>query len=127
MDIDLRGLDGLVAEPQCDDRAINTVLKQVHRRRVSQDVWADAFSSERGACFRSGKHVLPDDVFDGIAAQSVAANGREDGIVEFAGPLFEPRFQRSDGIAAKRCTALLAALALASDMRASAEHNVGTI
>ena len=49
LQIDLGGLDRFVSEPQGDHRAIDTCLKKVHGRRVSQAVDSDPLMVQRGA------------------------------------------------------------------------------
>ena len=71
MHVDLRCLHGLVSEPQRDDCSIHAVLKQVHRRGVTQDVRAYALSIQRRARLGSRQCVFSDDVLHGIAAQAV--------------------------------------------------------
>jgi hypothetical protein len=43
MDVHLRGFDGLVAEPEGDDGAIDAVLEKLHRRTMAQHMRCDAF------------------------------------------------------------------------------------
>jgi hypothetical protein len=47
MDVDLRRLDGFVTEPEGDDRLVDAVLQQLHRRTVPKDVGTDALARER--------------------------------------------------------------------------------
>ena len=46
LEVDVRRLDGLVAEPKRDGGAVDPAVKEVHRSRVPQDVRRDPSSSE---------------------------------------------------------------------------------
>ena len=48
--IDIGGLDGLVAEPKRDNGTVDAVLQQVHRRGVTRHVRRHTFLLQRGAC-----------------------------------------------------------------------------
>lgn len=89
VEVDLRRLHGLVTEPESDDRAVDTVLEQVHRCRVAKDVGGDPLSLERGArpprCF----DVFGDEAFDRVPAQGAAAHAGD------AGSVVRPRSSRS--------------------------------
>jgi hypothetical protein len=127
MHVDLRCLDGLMSEPQGNDGSVHAVLKEVHRGTVAQDVWAYAFSDERGARLGCRQSVFSDDVFHGVATELGASDCWEDGIVIRTGALLKPCFDCFDRVAAKRSTAPLAPLAFATDMRARSEYHVAAI
>ena len=127
MHVDLRRLYGLVSEPQRNDGSIHAVLKQFHRRAVAQNVWAYAFSNERGARLGSRQGVFSDDMFHGIATEPDASNCWEDWVVIRSCALLKPCFDCFDRVAAKRGTALLAPLAFATNMRARSEYHVAAI
>ena len=40
------GLDRFVAQPQCDNGAIDTVVEQVHGEGVSKHMWRDVFDRQ---------------------------------------------------------------------------------
>ena len=107
MHVDLRCLHGLMSEPQRDDCSIHAVLKQVHRRGVTQDVRAYALSIQRRARLGSRQCVFSDDVLHGIAAQAAASDRREARLVVIAGTFPKPCFDCFDRVAAKRRAALL--------------------
>ena len=88
------------------------------------DVRADALGVQRWARCRRGERMPADQVLERVAAQPAAAHGREQRLIVVAAPFLEPLLQQLGGVAAKRCAALLAALAVASDVRTGAQNDV---
>ncbi len=68
--------------------------------------------------------VPGDEALDGVVAQSTAAATREDMIRLLRTAVFDPGAQRASGPAVERCATLLAAFAMATHVRAGAEHAV---
>jgi hypothetical protein len=67
MDIHLRALDGLMAQPKGDYCRIKAVTQQLHRGAMAQDVRADSLAYQRRAGRRGGPDVLAHQVFERIA------------------------------------------------------------
>ena len=49
MDVDLRGFDGFVSEPERDHRLIGAMVQQFHRCAVPENMRANPFSDQRWA------------------------------------------------------------------------------
>ena len=64
-------------------------------------------------------------VLEGIAAEEVAGDGREQWLGSGAVALGEPDFEDADGQGQQGCASFLAALADGVDVRAGAERHVG--
>jgi hypothetical protein len=43
MKVNLRGIHGLVSEPQCDNRTVHAMLQSIHRGAVSEHMWRYTF------------------------------------------------------------------------------------
>ena len=125
MKVDLRGVDGLVSEPQRNNRRVDIRREQFHRRAMAKDMWRDALGFERWAVSRGGAHVLLDKVLHAVGTQACAVSVRKQDLSARRGGLLEPRLQQRCRHARERRTALLATLALAPDMCARAEGNGG--
>src|SRR5438477_3310443 len=125
MDVDLRGLYGLVPKPEGDHRLIDAVMQQLHRSAVPQDMRRDALADQGRACSRRGQAVLAHQMLQRIAAQPISPNRGEEriGIVV---PLAYPGLQQLRRVAPKRCAPLFPALADATDMRTGSQNDVAT-
>ena len=55
--VDLRGLGALVAEPERDHRSVDAGVQQPHRRRVAEHVQGDRLLAERRAAGVGDRHV----------------------------------------------------------------------
>ena len=123
MQIDLRGLHGLMPKPQRDHRTIDTSLEQLHRSRVPEYVGRDALLSQRGAPSASGFDVLAKHILNRIGTQATAMHVGEkcDGVVgrRFLEPALQGRHERLR----QRRAALFAAFADTTHMRTDAECN----
>ena len=64
MEVDLRGFDRLVAEPQCDHRTIDPRLEQRHGGDMSENMRCDALVRERRAHLGRERDVFLHDSFD---------------------------------------------------------------
>jgi hypothetical protein len=118
--VDLRGLDLLVAEPERDDRKVHPGVEQLHRRSVAQDVGRDGVQA-RGGC------VLGDEPFDRVTAKPGAGAGREERLIWFIAATFvEPVLQHFHGLLVQRGAAMLSAFAEAH-VGAAAEVHVGSV
>ena len=93
MDVDLRGLYGLVPKPEGDHRLIDAVMQQLHRSAVPQDMRRDALADQGRACSRRGEAVLAHQMLQRIAAQPISPDRGEEriGIVV---PLAYPDLQQ---------------------------------
>lgn len=126
IEIDLRGLDGFMPEPERDDGGIHPGMQQVHGRCVPQAVECDVFLLERGADFAGRGQVLFQKASDGIGAQLPAAHAGEDNAVLVSARFIEPCFEDCGNRLAQWNGALLAPLAENFDMCARAERDILT-
>ena len=98
-------------------------MQQLHRRAVTQVCGLTRLRSENRACARRRQTCLR------TICSSASRLSRSPRIVGNTGPLSsgtvaEPSLEQLDGLAAQRRATLLAAFALAADVRAGAEHYV---
>src|SRR6516162_278659 len=84
----------------------------------------DALLLQRWAYSDCCRHVLPHDLLDGIAAQSLVTITDEQGFCLVATALDKPATQHLGTVLTDWCCALLAPLAEASYVRARPSHNV---
>jgi hypothetical protein len=124
VEIHLRGLYGFVTQPQCNDRAIDTVFEEPHGCRVPQDMWAHLFALERGASCLCGPRVTSDQTFDRIAAQLGAARGWKQRVARLSLAFAQPGGHHADHLPLQRRAPLLAAFAFAAEMRTGPQHDV---
>ena len=90
MEVDLRGLDPLVAEPEGDHGGVDAGVQEPHRRGVPERVWRHALVPQSWAASGRDGDVLGEPVVEPVAAEAVAAGGREHGMVGVAGAFGEP-------------------------------------
>jgi len=82
-------LGPLVSEPQRDDRDVDALGQQVHRRGVSQGMKSDVLVGDaRAACCRCGE-VNHEPVFQGVAGKVITARPAEQGVAGAGRPLGE--------------------------------------
>ena len=84
------------------------------------------FSLSDGQLSRRGD-VFGEAAFERVAAEPSAAAGWEQRIVGLAGAFGEPDAQHGDGCGGQRRDPLLAAFAVAGDVRAGCEVHVGAV
>ena len=90
--IHLSGLDGFVAQPQGDYRAIHAGLQEFHRGGVSQNMWADPLRIQRRTGSLSNCDMLGQQILHSIRAELAASRIRENNLVVDAARGFsEPR------------------------------------
>lgn len=90
LEIAVRRLNGLVAEPQGDDAQVDAGLEQMHCCRVAEDARRDALSQHARAVLTRGGHRAFQHVGDTVARQRLAARVGERerlGIAELPEPL----------------------------------------
>ena len=124
MQVNLGRLDRFVTEPQCGHGAVDAVLQQFHRHRVSEHMRCHAFLPQRRAGGPRHGQTLGHHLGQPVVAERAAAVVREDRPAGFGGQLVQPRPQRHEGVLAQRRAALLAALALAAQMASRVELHI---
>ena len=77
MQVDVGCLDRFVAEPQGDDRGVNTGVQQAHRGGVPEHVWGDVLAVQGRADACGGDRVFSESACHGISGQRFAAAGWE--------------------------------------------------
>jgi hypothetical protein len=115
-----------MTEPERNDGPIHAVREQLHRRRVSQDMRADALAGQGGAPHLCGLDVSRDEPFDRIAAERGPADGRKQRVRWLRGAFAQPRRQHADHPSLQRRTPLLAAFAFAAQVGPRSQHDVAT-
>ena len=125
MQVDLRGLDTFVAEPECDHRCVDAAFEQSHRGGVAECVRSYVFVGQRGTSAGGDIGILRDQPLNPVVAQPAASLASEDQIFGPSVLLMEPVSQHSDGMARQGRAPFFATLALAPKMRLSAQPRVG--
>ena len=80
MQVDLSGFHRLVAEPQGDDRPVDSVLKQVHRKAVPEHMGRHSFLNQGWAFAPCGGDVPGKDVSQPVMAEALALSVGKEGI-----------------------------------------------
>jgi hypothetical protein len=86
-----------------------------------------SFAQQRRASLRGGRGVGVAPQGDGVAAEASPGAGREQRVVRVPGSLAQPGAQQPLDRAGEGNGALLAPLALAADVRAGAQGDVGAV
>ena len=68
-------------QPECDHRAIHTMMKKVHGCGVPTDMWSDFLPFERRATPRGQMGVFGEETLNRIATEPAAADAGEDGVL----------------------------------------------
>lgn len=121
MQLDLGRLHVLVTEPQRDDRRLDAGLEELHGGAVTKGVGGDALGAPGRAAVPGDGNVAVDQVADGVGTERSASPGGEHRIVFGTTALSQPGLEDGDGVAGERRGAVLAALAVATDVGAGAE------
>jgi hypothetical protein len=87
-------------------------------------VRGDVLVLDRRAVRFGGGCLLADEPFDGVAGELASCLGREQGCGGVRAEFGKPGSEGLDGLAGQRCCPVLAALAVAADMRSGAEVGV---
>src|SRR5262245_39315999 len=93
---------------------------------MPQHVGRNDLAAERGACRLGGLGVPGDEQLDCVAAERLAAAGREDRAARLAATLIQPGAERPGDLGGDRGAAFFAALARTPDVRSGTEVDVST-
>lgn len=110
-----------MAEPQCDDRRIDSGRKQLHGTRVAQDVGCHGLGAEGRAVLRRCTSVLGNEQSDRVAAEGAVAAARKERSVWISLMFSEPGAQDATRLAGEWRDPFLAAFAVATQMGARVE------
>jgi integrase/recombinase XerD len=116
IEIDLRGLDRLMAEPQRDDAAVGAGLKQLHGRRVAQHVRCHMLVAQSRTALTGPIHVLGHKIVHAVGAEAMAARAGKDDRLILGGDLAQPGPQDISRRSGQRRRSLLATLAKDANM-----------
>ena len=122
--VDLGGLGVFVAEPEGDNRSVDAGFQECHGGGVPERVRGDVLVLDRRAVRFGGGCLLADEPFDGVAGEPASCLGREQGCGGARAEFGKPGSEGLGGLAGQRCCPVLAALAVAADMRSGAEVDV---
>ena len=95
-----------MTEPEHDHGTVDTVLQQIHRRCVAQDMECDTLLAQRGAGLPGNSQMLRQQVRQAVVAELAAALVREAWPGRVAAEFVEPGPQRRCGVLSKRSAAL---------------------
>ena len=123
--VDLGGVDAFVAEPKRDNAGVDTGVQEPHGGGVSQHVDGDGLALQRRAFGGRLGGVVGEAVFDRVAAEQRAAAGRKQRIGVLTGLVVEPAAKHGDGAGSERGDPVFASFAVAGDVGADAEVDVG--
>src|SRR5215471_18904014 len=76
--VDLRRLNSLVAEPERDDRCVDAAFQQLHGAGVAEDVRGDGLSSERWLPARRRCRVVAKEAPEGVRAETATVPTRKE-------------------------------------------------
>ena len=100
------------------------MVEEVHCCRVAKHVWRDTLLFQRRAVQAGRAHVLGQKVLHCVAAERSASDIRKEGIGWWAILFEQPSPQHRHDLLAKRRATVLPSLALAPDVRPSAEDDI---
>ncbi len=109
MQVDVRGGDLFVAQPEGDHGDVDLGEQQAHRRGVAQGVSADLVRAQRGTGLGGGAGVLGDAAPDRVAAECPAGVRREQRLGGGAAAFGEPGAKDLDGQGQQRGVPMFAA------------------
>ncbi len=124
MEIHLGCSEGFVPEPEGDDGGVHSAVQHLHGARMAEHMGCDRLATERGAGGLSCDRMVADEQLDRVGAEPSASTGGKQRVSRPAAAFPEPDPQRADGLPGKRRDAFFAALAVGSDVWASAEIDV---
>jgi integron integrase len=116
IEIDLRCLDRLVAEPQRDDAAVGAGLQQLHGCRVAQHVRGHMLVAQTQAALTGPIDMLGQQVVNAVWAEAIAARAGKDDRFVLGSNLAQPSSQDMGRRLGQWRRALLAALAQDANM-----------
>lgn len=119
--VDLGRLRALVAEPERNDSGVDTRGQEPHRGGVAQRVRGDVLAHQRRAGDARGPDVLAETHGHGVAAHPASRPRGEQDCHSGGGESGYVLAQDRAGLAVERGDALLAALALAGDVRSMSD------
>ncbi len=114
MEIDLGGVDGLVPQPQGDDRALDAGLEEFHGGAVPENVRRDLLLPQGRYPLAGDRHVLGHQVLNRIDTEPATVDIWEEELGTLRFP--QPLLQRHDGRGGQWRTSVLASLAQATDV-----------
>ena len=126
MEVDLGGFHRLVAEPQGDDRPVDSVLKQVHGKAVPEYMGRDSFLSQGWAFAPCGGDVLGKDVSQPVMAETLTPSVGKEGISGTSVKVAHPSPQSGDRVFAQRGATFPTPLPQATNMGTTAQRHVLT-
>ena len=124
MQINLSCLNGLVPEPESNNRTVDTILEEVHGGGMSQRVRTYILPPEGLAFFGGDGDVFLHKAFNGIAAELSASDAGKKRLVRLAMAFPHPGFQYLYGFWTERRASMFSALAQTVDMRTRSQDNV---
>ncbi len=127
MQVHSGGLHGFVTKPQCDNGAVDALVKEFHRGSVPKAVRTHAFGFQGPAAIGSQRDILVDDALDRVTAETAVAIADEQRLVIRRAPLRQPGLERLHRILPERYGARLAALTLAFHVGPCSEIDVAAV
>src|SRR5205814_9904600 len=124
VEVDLGGFRGLVAEPEGNDRGVDSGVQQRHGGGMPKRVRGDVLRLDRWAAVLCCGCVFGDEPFDGVAREWASSLGGKQRAVRGGIELCEPGPEDLDGLPGERCCPVLATLAVTADVRAGAQVDV---
>jgi hypothetical protein len=124
VEVDVGSLHAFVPEPQGDGCGIDPGAKQLHGGGMPENVRSDPLAAKRWTIASCGPSVLSYETLYSIRAEVVSAASREERIVRHAAVFAQPILQDDDRLVVQWSAAVLAPLAPAADVSATAEVNV---
>ena len=109
--VDVGGADVGVAEPERDDRGVDTGLQQRHGAAVAKHVWMQRFGADGRASSGGGGGVCANEALHGVAAEASTGAGREQRLVGSPGAFGQPDPEHGLGGRGEWNGAVLAAFA----------------
>ena len=122
--VDLRGLDRFVTQPKSDHRWLNAALEQLHRSRVSHEVWRDVLVPQGWALQLRRRGVLGNKVLHSVCTHTSAVDIGEQEFDVTAHRLLNPDLQHIDRLHSEWCAAFFATFTQAADVRTSTQLDV---
>ena len=126
MQVDLGGAAALMAQPERDDRRIDTTSKERHGARVAQDVGRDPSAPQGRAALAGDIGVLGHEALYRVGAEPATGASGEEWVTGPTVALREPDAEHCDRRTGERGNPLLAPLADAAHVRPDPELEVST-
>ncbi len=122
--IDLGGLHGFVAQPDRNERAVDTGLEQFHCRGVAEHMRCDPLLDERGAGCACRFDMPCDQVLSGIGAEPIPTSIWEEELRVALTLSIDPSSDCGRRRLGQRGASFFSSFALAADMRTRSERYV---